>query len=75
MADRNKELLERHAVLQSPARIEELAKVFIHATKVSYPIRCSRGRMQPVRVLTGCRWKLRSGRCTVHVELALDKNT
>jgi thiaminase len=29
------ELLERHAVLQSPARIEELVKVFIHATKVS----------------------------------------
>ncbi|KAL2136346.1 hypothetical protein VTI74DRAFT_4178 [Chaetomium olivicolor] len=28
------ELLERHAVLQSPARIEELAKVFIHATKM-----------------------------------------
>ncbi|KAL2262115.1 hypothetical protein VTK26DRAFT_2440 [Humicola hyalothermophila] len=28
------ELLERHAVLQSPARIEELVKVFIHATKM-----------------------------------------
>lgn len=28
------ELLERHAVLQSPSRIEELVKVFIHATKV-----------------------------------------
>ena len=33
----DKELLERHAVLQSPSRIEELAKVFIHATKVSCP--------------------------------------
>jgi hydroxymethylpyrimidine/phosphomethylpyrimidine kinase len=28
------ELLERHAVLQSPARIQELIQVFIHATKV-----------------------------------------
>jgi thiaminase len=40
MADRNKELLERHAVLQSPARIEELAKIFIHATKVSQTTCC-----------------------------------
>lgn len=29
------ELLERHAVLQSPGRIEELVGVFVHATKVS----------------------------------------
>lgn len=28
------DLLERHAVLQSPNRIEELVKIFIHATKV-----------------------------------------
>ncbi|GAB1320841.1 trifunctional hydroxymethylpyrimidine [Madurella fahalii] len=28
------ELLERHAVRQSPARIEELVKIFIHATKM-----------------------------------------
>ncbi|KAL2020373.1 hypothetical protein VTK56DRAFT_8502 [Thermocarpiscus australiensis] len=28
------ELLERHAVLQSPGRIEELVKIFIHATKM-----------------------------------------
>lgn len=27
-------LLERHAVLQSPHRIEELVNIFIHATKV-----------------------------------------
>ena len=27
-------LLERNAVLQSPQRIEELIKIFIHATKV-----------------------------------------
>jgi thiaminase len=27
-------LLERNAVLQSPHRIEELARIFIHATKV-----------------------------------------
>jgi thiaminase len=40
------ELLERHALLQSPSRIEELAKVFIHATKVS---RMDHGR--PVAVV------------------------
>lgn len=34
------ELLERHAVLQSPARIEQLVKVFIHATKVSRDTKC-----------------------------------
>jgi len=28
------ELLERHAVLQSPSRIEELVKIFIHATNM-----------------------------------------
>jgi thiaminase len=28
-------LLERHAALSSPSRIEELVKIFIHATKVS----------------------------------------
>lgn len=28
------ELLERHALLQSPSRIEELVRIFIHATKV-----------------------------------------
>ena len=27
-------MLERHAVLQSRSRIEELVKIFIHATKV-----------------------------------------
>lgn len=29
------ELMEKHAVRQSPARIEQLVKIFIHATKVS----------------------------------------
>lgn len=28
------ELVESHAVLQSPSRVEELVKIFIHATKV-----------------------------------------
>ncbi|KAK0711680.1 Phosphomethylpyrimidine kinase-domain-containing protein [Lasiosphaeris hirsuta] len=28
------DLLEKHALLQSPARIEELVKIFIHATKM-----------------------------------------
>lgn len=31
---RDEELLEKNAVLQSPSRIEELVKIFIHATKV-----------------------------------------
>jgi hypothetical protein len=31
-----KALLEKNAVLQSPSRIEELVKIFIHATKVRY---------------------------------------
>jgi thiaminase len=31
-ADEFAELLERHAVLQSPSRIEELVRIFIHAT-------------------------------------------
>jgi hypothetical protein len=29
------DLIEKHAVKQSPSRMEELAKIFIHATKVS----------------------------------------
>lgn len=31
------ELVEKHAVQQSPSRVEELAKIFIHATKVWRP--------------------------------------
>lgn len=27
-------LIEKHAVKQSPSRIEELVKIFVHATKV-----------------------------------------
>ena len=34
---RAKALLEKNAVLQSPSRIEELVKIFIHATNVSFP--------------------------------------
>lgn len=30
----NSDLLERNMVLQSPSRIEELIKIFVHATKV-----------------------------------------
>lgn len=30
------ELLEKYVSLQSPTRIEELVKIFIHATKVSF---------------------------------------
>ena len=29
-------LLEKHAVLQSPSRIEELVRIFVHATNVSF---------------------------------------
>lgn len=28
-------LIEKHAAKQSPTRIEELVKIFVHATKVS----------------------------------------
>lgn len=31
------EVLEKNALLQSPHRIEELVKIFIHATKVRGP--------------------------------------
>jgi hypothetical protein len=33
-------LLERHAILQSPSKIEELVKIFIHGTKVSFFFPC-----------------------------------
>lgn len=33
-ARRGREMLEKHAVKQSPSRIEELVKIFVHATKV-----------------------------------------
>lgn len=38
------DLMEKYAVLQSPSRIEELVKIFIHATKVrlSFPPHSSR---------------------------------
>lgn len=44
MADKSSdvELLERNAALQSASRIEELVKIFIHATKVS---RAARGHL------------------------------
>lgn len=32
---RGSELVEKHAAGLSPSRVEELAKVFVHATKVS----------------------------------------
>lgn len=32
------ELVEGHISKQSPSRIEELVKIFIHATKVSNPL-------------------------------------
>ena len=64
----DKELLERHAALQSPSRIEELAKVFIHATKVRFVAQHVRRRSC---LLTRCRWRLDSGRCTLPVEAKL----
>ncbi|OBT87822.1 hypothetical protein VE02_02131 [Pseudogymnoascus sp. 03VT05] len=30
--------IEKHALLQSPSRLEELVKIFIHATNVSFPL-------------------------------------
>lgn len=37
VADQRTELIERHAVLQSPSSIERLVKIFIHGTKVWRP--------------------------------------
>jgi hypothetical protein len=36
VTDSLEELLERHASLQSPSRIEELVRIFIHATNVRF---------------------------------------
>lgn len=36
-ADLHTEMIEKHAVLQSANRIEELVSIFIHATKVRFP--------------------------------------
>lgn len=61
-----KELLERNAVLQSPSRVEELVKIFIHATKVSRPMTDPlgvRSRGDLVAELSH-RWKLAFGRCS-----------
>jgi thiaminase len=30
--------IEKHALLLSPSRLEELVKIFIHATNVSFPL-------------------------------------
>lgn len=35
------EIIEKHAVLQSPSRIEQLVEIFIHATKVNHPLLAS----------------------------------
>jgi hypothetical protein len=73
--DPNKELLERHALLQSPVRIEELAKIFIHATKVSVSSQCMSGHAVLHFALcshllnTQSRWRLHFGRCTARAEL------
>ena len=54
------ELLERHAVQQSQSRIEELVKIFIHATRVS-------SRLPHIQCVSDClydhRWRLGSGKC------------
>lgn len=51
----DKELLERHAVLQSPARINELVKIFIHATKVRTVSLPSIGKSQFADMVSGCK--------------------
>lgn len=48
-------ILEKHAVLQSPSRIEELIKIFIHATKVS----SSEEARRYMLMLTS--WKMETG--------------
>jgi thiaminase len=39
-------LIERHAMLQSPSRIEELVRIFIHATKVRLQVNSTCRRQQ-----------------------------
>jgi len=50
-------LLERHAVRQSPSRIEDLVRIFIHATHVSAAF-----HLLPMDCTDFCgRWRLASG--------------
>lgn len=57
-------LLERHAALSSPSRVEELVKIFIHATKVSLSGKDRRGVCVVHCANVKYRWKSGSGRCT-----------
>jgi hydroxymethylpyrimidine/phosphomethylpyrimidine kinase len=56
-----KELIEKQIVLQSPSRIEELVKIFIHATNVSPT--CFVFLPVSSVIDARCRWKSGSGRC------------
>lgn len=58
VADPRVGLLEKYAVLQSPSRIEELVKIFIHATKVRAHLHISLNCKAD-----DYRWRLGSGRC------------
>ena len=51
------DVLEKHAVLQSTSRIEELVKIFVHAARVC--IRCYSKDLQ--RAYVSCRWRPVSG--------------
>ena len=51
------DVLEKHAVLQSTSRIEELIKIFVHATRVC--ILCHNKDLQSAYV--SCRWRPVSG--------------
>lgn len=52
--DHTTDLIEKHAVKQSASRIEELVRIFIHATRVSLSFFNSGGRMQ---LADQTRWK------------------
>lgn len=56
-ANETKDLLEKHAILQSPSRIEELVKIFIHATNVSGPLAHITGTI----LINWSRWRPASG--------------
>jgi hypothetical protein len=48
-------LIEKHAVHQSPRRVDELVKIFIHATRVNFwwPKKGSNGHADPSQMETG----------------------
>ena len=51
--------MEKHAGKQSPSRIEELIKIFVHATKVSRTVSLENGANDLVQMEVGF-WRMAS---------------